>query len=116
MRAGAVADHPDAFGIDAKLARIRADILHSGFRVIDGTGPGLHARLHQPVLDRKDRIAVLGEIRAPILVELAVADLPAPAMYPDEPRRLLEPLRRIEIAEQLRAVMLGKHDVVAHHH
>src|SRR4051812_34602173 len=105
MRAGAVADHPDTVRIDAKLAGICPHVLHSGFRVIDRTGPGLRAGLHQPVLDRKDRVAVLGEIHAPILVELAVTDLPAAAMYRDEHRRLLEAFGRVEIAEQLRAVV-----------
>src|SRR5438270_14022658 len=102
MRARAVADHPDTLGVDAELARLRAHILHRRLGVIDRAGPGLQARLHQAVLDREHRVAVLGKIRTPVLVELAVADLPAAAMHADQYGRLVESLRRVEIAEQRR--------------
>jgi hypothetical protein len=37
-------------------------------------------------------------------------------VHGDQRRRLVEALRRVKIAEQLHAVVLGKEDVVARHH
>src|SRR5262249_57718536 len=51
-----------------------------------------------------------------VRIELAVAHLPSTAMDGDQHRRLVEALRRVKIAEQLHAVMLGKEYVVARHH
>ena len=95
-----------------ELRRLGAHVLHRRLGVVDRARIGLHAGLHQPVFDGEHRVAVLGEIRPPVRVELAAADLPAAAMDRDQHRRLVEALRRVEIAQQFGAVVLGEHDVI----
>jgi hypothetical protein len=57
-RARRVADQPDTLPVETELGGLGAHELHRGLGVVDGTGPSLHFRLHQPVLDRKNGIAV----------------------------------------------------------
>ena len=108
MRARGVADQPDTLRIEAEFGGLGTHKLRHGLGVVDGTGPGLHPRLHQPVLDRKDGITVFCEVISPMGVELAVAGLPAAAMNTDQHRRLADALRQVEIAEQTHAVVLGE--------
>src|SRR5262249_11998140 len=91
-------------------------VLHCRLGVVDRARISLHIRLHQPVLDCEHSVAVFGEIGPPVRIELAVAHLPSTAVDGDQHRRLVEALRRVKIAEQLHAVVLGKEDVVARHH
>ena len=44
-------------------------------------------------------------------IEFAVAELPTAAMHADQDRRFALPFWQIKVAEQLFAIVLGKHDV-----
>src|SRR5262245_60288419 len=103
MRAGRVANESDALRIDPELAGLAAHELDCCFGVVDRARIGLHAWLHQAVLDGEHGNAVAGEVRSPVRVDLAVADLPAAAMNRDQHRRLGHALWRIEIADQFDA-------------
>ena len=56
MRARGVADQPDTLPVETELGGLGTHELHRGLGVVDGPGPSLHPRLHQPVFDRKDGI------------------------------------------------------------
>jgi len=114
--AGAVADQPDTLGIDAELACLGTHILHCRLGVVDRAWIGLHIGLHQPVFDCKHSVAVLGEIRPPVRIEFTVAHLPSTTVDGDQHWRLVDALRRVKVTEQLHAVVLGEHNVVARHH
>ena len=94
MRARGIADQPDALCVEAEIGGLGAHELHCGLHIVDGAGPSLHTRLHQPILDRKDGKAFPREVIAPMSIEFAVADLPAAAMHADQHRRLGEALGR----------------------
>ena len=111
MRASGIADQRDALSIEVEFGGLGAQELHGCLHIADGAGPSLHARLHQPILDRKDGVAFPREVIAPMSVESTVAYLPAAAMHADQRRRLGEALRQIEVAEQRYPVVLGEHDI-----
>jgi hypothetical protein len=111
MRTGGIADQRDTVWVDAQLRGIGADELHRRLHVRSGARPSAHPRLHQPVFDREQGVAAAREVRAPVLVDVTVADLPAAAMHRDQHRCLVEPARIMQIAKQLDAVMHRKQDV-----
>ena len=111
MRSRRIADERDALGVDAQLSGLGPDVLHRRFDVVNGAGIGLHSRLHQPVLDGKNGIAVLGKIRAPVRVEFAIADLPSAAVHSDQYRSLVASFGQIKIPDQLGPVVIGELDV-----
>src|ERR1700730_9670173 len=94
MRARGVADQPDTLPVEIELGGRGADELHRGLGVVDGAGPSIHRRLHQPVLDRKDGIAVCGEVVSPMVIEFAVAELPPAPMDANQPRPSPPSMRR----------------------
>src|SRR5271157_1841746 len=114
MCARRIADHADALGIEAELARLGADELDRGLAIEDVSGPARRAGLHQPVVDREHGIAVAGEMAAPTFVKFAVAGLPAAAMDPDQHRHPVQSGWPIEIAKQWHPVRFGEHDVRLH--
>jgi hypothetical protein len=116
VRARGVADQPDTLRIETEFGGLGAHELLRGLVVVDGTGPSLHPWLHQPVLDRKDGIAVFCEVISPMRIEFVVADLPSAAVNANQHRRLAEAFRQIEIAEQTHALVLGKHDIGSGRH
>ena len=109
MRAGGIADEPDALGIEVVVAGLGADELHGGLHVVDGGG--IDAGFSQPVIDRENRVAGARQEQAPIAIELLVADLPAAAVNGDQDRRLAAALGQIKIADKLGAVVLGEDEV-----
>ncbi len=113
MRAGGIADHADAVGIELELARFGPHELHRRFHVIDRGR--IDAGFAQPIVDREQRVAVPREIRAPMLVERPGADLPAAAMNRHQNRRLVAAVGPVKIADEFRAVVLGE-DYSRFHH
>ena len=106
MRAGRIANQTDAVRIDVEFAGFGAHELDGRLGIVDGGG--VNALFGQPVFDREKRVAIAGEKRAPILVELAAADLPPAAVYRDQDRRFAAAFGQIEVADELDAVVLGK--------
>ena len=111
MRAGRVAHQPDAIGIDAESRGVGASELNGGFDIIDRRGKRLGAGLRQPVADRKDCEAMLGEESSPMPVGDGAADLPSAAVHGNHQWRLVEAFRQIEIARQGDPVMLRIFDL-----
>src|ERR1700730_1450514 len=112
LRAGGSSHRADAIGIDGEVTSLGAYELHSRFDVVYGAGIGLHAWLHQPVIDCEYAKAVAREVIAPVRVELASADLPPAAMNRDRERRPAEPFWQVKIANEPGPVMLRELDVV----
>ena len=103
--AGRRAEQADALGIDLELARAAAHELHGRQHVLHGLRKRLLSLFRQPVADREQDVAALGEIRAPILEGAARAGLPATAVHGDQRRKRPAPFGQIEIAGQRHAVM-----------
>src|SRR5215468_8150354 len=108
MRARRVADHANAIRVETEIACAGAHELHRRLAIADHAGPRLHTRFHQSVLDREDRVTVLGEVITPMPVEFAVPKLPAAAMRGDQHRHFIHALGPIKVAEQLYAVVFGE--------
>src|SRR5436305_12481858 len=116
MRAGRVSHQAYSVGIDGKLARFGAHELNGGFDVAYGTGIGLHAGLHQPVIDCEHAKAVAREVIAPMRVVLASTDLPAAPMNRDHERRPVEAFWHVKIANEPHPIMLRELDPVMDAH
>ena len=94
LRPGAVAPEADALGIDLEIRRRAAQILHRRAHVLHRFGIAFLLRLAEPVIDREERIAGASEMRAPTLIGVARAELPAAAMDDDQRRKRPRPLGR----------------------
>ena len=98
MRAGRGAEQADALGIDLELAGVAAHELHRRQHVVDRLRKRLLALLRQPVADREQHVAALGEPGSPVLEGAAHTRLPAAAVHRDQRRERPGARRQIEIA------------------
>src|SRR5262249_52657214 len=109
MPTGGVAHQADTIRIDAELGSLGAHKLDRSFHVVDGAG--IESRFAESILDGERRIALLGQIRPPILVRSRTTVLPAATMARDHNGGLRHTLGRIEIARELDAVMDDVFDI-----
>jgi hypothetical protein len=71
---------PDPRGIDLECRRLAPEKLHGGAGVMDGCRIAVLVILHEAIVDGKQHIAMVRQIRAPGLVFFRRPELPAPAM------------------------------------
>ncbi len=109
MAPSGIAHQADALRVDPEIGRLGAHELDCRFHVVDAARIG--AGLAEAVVDGEQRIAIAGEEWPPILVGRAASGLPSSAMDRNDHRGLVEPLRQIEIARQIGAVVLDKFQI-----
>jgi hypothetical protein len=118
MGAGGIADQADAIRVEVEIGRLGVYELDRRFGVVDRGG--IHARLPQPVVDGKYRVAEAREEQAPIPVRLPTAGSPAAAVDGYQDRSFGMTFGQIEVAGKHGPIMLGinqvgpVHDLIFH--
>jgi hypothetical protein len=80
MRARRVPHAPDPVGIDLEGRRLALEILHGGAGVMDCRRIAVLRVAHEAIVDGKQHIAAVRQIRSPGLVAFRCPQLPSPAM------------------------------------
>src|SRR5262249_12603273 len=110
VAAGRVAHGADAVRVDLERGALAAQELHGGLDVVDVLGIHRLARAGEPGGGGERPAAPLGAARAPVQIVRAGAHLPGAAVDEQQGRVCAGRGRRVQIAEQRRAVVVGVFD------
>src|SRR5690242_17793884 len=100
-------EYADAVGRDVEALGVAAYMLDRGKYILDRVGECLLTGLGQPIANRKQGIAALSEIFAPML-ELATNTLhPSTAVNADQCWEWSRALGQVKVASERNAVMRG---------
>src|SRR5262249_58444859 len=103
--AGGIANEGQASPVSLQRATTAAQELDGGPHVVDRLRVRSLAVLDEPVVDREENVAPLGEIGPPVLVEAGVPDLPAAPVHGHDRRIRPRASGSVEIADEADTVV-----------